>query len=235
MNNRQTLELTWIGKENRPRLEPRILLEDPERSYHAKHRVTDHDLFDNRLIFGDNLLALKALEQEFTGKIKCIYIDPPYNTGSAFEHYDDGVEHSLWLSLMRDRLGDSVASARARRIAVDHHRRQRDAHYLKVLWMRLCGRRQFCCATWSGRNGTHARIVKQLAISSRIRPRLCERARWVQRDTQQASVTEEQAEPVTRIRTMIRVDPGGRFLLPRAGLCAPNQMYEIVTPSRQGA
>jgi len=102
--NRQRLELTWIGKENRPRLEPRILLEDPEKSYHAKHRVTGRDLFDNRLIFGDNLLALKALEQEFTGKIKCIYIDPPYNTGSAFEHYDDSVEHSLWLSLMRDRL-----------------------------------------------------------------------------------------------------------------------------------
>jgi adenine-specific DNA-methyltransferase len=103
-NGRSKLELTWIGKENRPRLEPRILLENPERSYHAKHRVTDHDLFDNRLIFGDNLLALKALEQEFTGKIKCIYIDPPYNTGSAFKQYDDGLEHSLWLSLMRDRL-----------------------------------------------------------------------------------------------------------------------------------
>lgn len=67
-------------------------------------RVTANDLFDNRLIFGDNLLALKALEAEFTGKVKCIYIDPPYNTGSAFEHYDDGIEHSLWLSLMRDRL-----------------------------------------------------------------------------------------------------------------------------------
>lgn len=63
-----------------------------------------HDLFDNRLIFGDNLLALKALEQEFTGKIKCIYIDPPFNTGSAFEHYDDGLEHSTWLAMMRDRL-----------------------------------------------------------------------------------------------------------------------------------
>jgi adenine-specific DNA-methyltransferase len=98
------LELTWIGKENRPKLEPRILLEDPEKSYHAPHRVTDHDLFDNRLIFGDNLLALKALEQEFTGKIKCIYIDPPFNTGSAFEHYDDGLEHSIWLAVMRDRL-----------------------------------------------------------------------------------------------------------------------------------
>src|SRR3972149_6359824 len=99
-----TLELTWIGKENRPRLEPRILIEDSAKSCHAPFRVGDKDLFDNRLIFGDNLLALKALEQEFAGKIKCIYIDPPYNTGSAFTHYDDGVEHSLWLSLMRDRL-----------------------------------------------------------------------------------------------------------------------------------
>jgi adenine-specific DNA-methyltransferase len=95
MANKQKLELTWIGKENRPRLEPRILLEDPSKSYHAKHRVTKNDIYGNRLIFGDNLLALKALEQEFAGKVKCIYIDPPYNTGSAFEHYDDGVEHSL--------------------------------------------------------------------------------------------------------------------------------------------
>ena len=104
MSNKQKLELTWIGKEKRPKLEPRILLEDPERSYHAKHRVSDDDIFDNRLIFGDNLLALKALEQEFSGKVKCVFIDPPYNTGSAFTHYDDGLEHSIWLGLMRDRL-----------------------------------------------------------------------------------------------------------------------------------
>jgi len=101
---KQKLELTWIGKENRPRLEPRILLEDPARSYHAGHRVSDNDIFDNRLIFGDNLLALKALEAEFAGEVKCIYIDPPFNTGAMFEHYDDGIEHSLWLQQMRDRL-----------------------------------------------------------------------------------------------------------------------------------
>lgn len=104
MNHKQKLELTWIGKEHRPKLEPRILLEDPEKSYHAAHRVTEHDCFDNRLIFGDNLLALKALEAEFAGKVKCVFIDPPYNTGSAFTHYDDGLEHSIWLSMMRDRL-----------------------------------------------------------------------------------------------------------------------------------
>src|SRR5882762_4820012 len=104
MSKTTKLELTWIGKENRPRLEPRILLEDIAKSYHAKFRVSEEDLFDNRLVFGDNLLALKALEQEFTGKVKCICIDPPYNTGAAFEHYDDGIEHSLWLSLIQDRL-----------------------------------------------------------------------------------------------------------------------------------
>ncbi len=104
MSKLNRLELTWIGKENRPKLEPRILVEDPAKSHHAPFRTGKADVFDNRLIFGDNLLALKALEQEFAGKIKCIYIDPPYNTGSAFTHYDDGIEHSLWLSLMRDRL-----------------------------------------------------------------------------------------------------------------------------------
>jgi adenine-specific DNA-methyltransferase len=105
MSNKKTrLELTWIGKENRPRLEPRILLEDSSKSYHAKARQGKDDRFDNRLIFGDNLLALKALEAEFAGKIKCIYIDPPFNTGEMFAHYDDGIEHSIWLTQMRDRL-----------------------------------------------------------------------------------------------------------------------------------
>ncbi|MEY3403114.1 MAG: hypothetical protein RLZZ86_2730, partial [Cyanobacteriota bacterium] len=69
MTKKQRLELTWIGKEIRPKLEPRILLEDAEKYYHAAHRVSENDIFDNRLIFGDNLLALKALEQEFTGKV----------------------------------------------------------------------------------------------------------------------------------------------------------------------
>lgn len=102
--NKQKLELNWIGKEIRARLEPRVLLEDASKSFHARHRVTDNDLFDGRLIFGDNLLALKALEQEFSGRIKCIYVDPPFNTQQAFDNYDDSVEHSIWLSLMRERI-----------------------------------------------------------------------------------------------------------------------------------
>ena len=114
MTKKQKLELTWIGKENRPKLEPRILLEDPERSYHAKQRVSENDIFDNRLIFGDNLLALKALEQEFAGKVKCVYIDPPFNTGEMFVHYDDGVEHSgraVRMTLFADRITKSSMDA----------------------------------------------------------------------------------------------------------------------------
>ena len=93
----QRLELTWIGKGQEPEVEPRILLHDPSKDY------GDPDS-ENMLIHGDNLLALKALEQQYAGQVKCIYIDPPYNTGAAFEYYDDNLEHSIWLRLMRARL-----------------------------------------------------------------------------------------------------------------------------------
>lgn len=139
---KQKLELTWIGKDARPKLEPRILLGDPEKSHHAKHRVTSVDFFDNQLIFGDNLLALKALEQEYAGKVKCVFIDPPYNTGSAFTHYDDGVEHSIWLSLMRDRLEiirHLMADDGSLWITIDDN----EAHYLKVLCDEVFGRKNF--------------------------------------------------------------------------------------------
>ncbi|MFM6189086.1 site-specific DNA-methyltransferase [Planktothrix sp.] len=142
MSKKQRLELTWIGKEIRPNLESRILLEDPDKSYHATHRMSENDIFDNRLIFGDNLLALKALESEFAGKIKCVFIDPPYNTGSAFEHYDDGVEHSIWLSLMRDRLEiirRLLSADGSLWITIDDH----EAHYLKVMCDEILGRVNF--------------------------------------------------------------------------------------------
>ena len=144
---KQKLELTWIGKHKRPKLEARILLEDPEKSYHAKVR-SESAAFDNRLIFGDNLLALKALEQEFTGKVKCVFIDPPYNTGSAFTHYDDGLEHSIWLGLMRDRLEiikRLLADDGSLWITIDDN----EAHYLKVLCDEVFGRANFVAnAIW---------------------------------------------------------------------------------------
>lgn len=94
----QKLELTWVGKNDpREHIEPRILIEDPSRSYGDKNA-------ENMIIHGDNLLGLRAIEDKYTNSIKCIYIDPPYNTGEAFENYDDNLEHSIWLDLMRSRL-----------------------------------------------------------------------------------------------------------------------------------
>ncbi len=90
------LELTWVDKGIEIQLEPRILIEDPSRSYGDPYN-------ENIFIHGDNLLALRALEQQYSNRIKCIYIDPPYNTGQAFIEYDDGIAHSLWLSLMSER------------------------------------------------------------------------------------------------------------------------------------
>lgn len=136
------LELTWIGKDKRPKLEPRILLEDAAKSYHAARRVSDADIFDNMLIHGDNLLALKALEADFTGKVKCVFIDPPYNTGSAFTHYEDGLEHSIWLGLMRDRLEiirRLLSDDGSLWITIDDN----EAHYLKVMCDEVFGRTNF--------------------------------------------------------------------------------------------
>lgn len=159
MSSNTKLELTWIGKEDRPRLEPRILLEDPELSYHAPHRVGENDIFDNRLIFGDNLLALKALEQEFAGKIKCIFIDPPYNTGSAFSHYEDGVEHSLWLTLLRDRLEALhrlLAKDGSLWITIDDN----ESHYLKVVCDEVFGRGNFVAnVVWEKKASPQANAI----------------------------------------------------------------------------
>ena len=137
------LELTWIGKDIRPRLEPRILIEEPEFSHHAEAR-REGDIFDNLLIHGDNLLALKALETDpnVRGRVKCVFIDPPYNTGSAFEHYDDGLEHSLWLGMMRDRLEllrNILSEDGSIWITVDDN----ESHYLKVMCDEVFGRRNF--------------------------------------------------------------------------------------------
>jgi len=142
MTKKQKLELTWVGKDNRPRLEPRILIENPQKTYHATARVSENDIFDNVLIHGDNLLALKALEADYAGKVKCVFIDPPYNTGSAFTHYDDGLEHSIWLGLMRDRLEilrRLMSDDGTLWITIDDN----EAHYLKVLCDEVFGRSNF--------------------------------------------------------------------------------------------
>ena len=145
-NKLQKLELTWVGKydEQQP-LEPRILIENPEYSYgevETSVLPNGKQWRGNMLIHGDNLLALKALEQDYAGQVKCIYIDPPYNTGNAFEHYDDGVEHSIWLSLMRERLvllRNLLSDDGSIWISIDAD----ESHYLKVLCDEIFGRGNF--------------------------------------------------------------------------------------------
>ena len=147
------LELTWIGKEEEIKIEPRILVENPDLSNEGKGKgARQTTLFDqtvncdNMLIHGDNLLALKSLEQEYAGKIRCIYIDPPYNTGSAFKHYDDSVEHSLWLNLMKQRLVilRNLLDNDKGSIWISIDDDERD--YLKILCDEVFGRSNFVCS-----------------------------------------------------------------------------------------
>ncbi|MBI4696525.1 MAG: site-specific DNA-methyltransferase [Gammaproteobacteria bacterium] len=239
MNKKQKLELTRINKEVRPRPELRILLEDPARSYHAKGRVTTTDSFDNRLIFGDNLLALKALEAEFSGNVKCVFIDPPYNTGSAFTHYDDGIEHSIWLSLIRDRLEiirQLLSDDGSLWITIDDN----EAHYLKVLCDEIFGRRNFVATcVWEKDKGgrgdadislSHDNILvyaREKSIWSKTRnlmprtetqlgrfknPDSDPRGPWRQGDDGTAkSGTEKQRFPVTLPSGRVVTPPPGRY------------------------
>lgn len=129
------LELTWVGKYDEKVVEPRILLEDTSKSYGDQSS-------ENMLIHGDNLIALQALQQDFAGRIKCIYIDPPYNTGNAFELYDDGIEHSLWLNMLYKRLRilhELLSENGTLWVSID----SAEGHYLKVVCDEIFGRNNF--------------------------------------------------------------------------------------------
>lgn len=135
MEKRGKLELTWVGKYEEEKLEPRILIEDKSKSYGNSDT-------ENMLIHGDNLLALKALEQDYSGKIKCIYIDPPYNTGNAFEQYDDGLEHSIWLSMIKRRieiLYNLLSDDGSIWVSIDDD----EQAYLKIICDEIFGRQNF--------------------------------------------------------------------------------------------
>lgn len=145
------LELTWVGKENEIKVEPRILIENPALS-NMSHKtagqaslfdIENPDNFENMLIHGDNLLALKALESKFAGQVKCIYIDPPYNTGSAFEHYDDGIEHSIWLNLMYNRLLLLKNLLHKTEGTIWITLDDNEAHYTKIICDGIWGRNNF--------------------------------------------------------------------------------------------
>jgi adenine-specific DNA-methyltransferase len=138
----KTPRLTWTAKDDRPTLERFQLVESPALSYRARKNITGHAIFDNKIIYGDNLSALYALAPEFSGRIKCVFIDPPYNTGQVFNHYADRLESSEWLSFMRDRLEiikELLSDDGALWITIDDN----EAHYLKVVCDEIFGRPNF--------------------------------------------------------------------------------------------
>ncbi|MFP1907968.1 site-specific DNA-methyltransferase [Lonsdalea quercina] len=223
MSTKQKLELNWIGKHKRPRLEPRILLEDKELSY------GDADS-ENLLIQGDNLLALKALEQRYAGKVKCIYIDPPYNTGSAFEHYDDGLEHSIWLSLMRSRLELLWSLLDIKEgtlwVSID----DREMPYLRLLLDEICGRDKFIASNiWQKRYSRENRAaigdVHEYILVYAKKPAEFKIKR------NKLALNEKQA----KIYTNPNNDPKGRWrtipITAQAGHATASQFYEIVGPT----
>ncbi len=216
------LELTWVGKDESIRIEPRLLIERPEQSNTAADPDTE-----NMLIHGDNLLALKALESKYAGQVKCIYIDPPYNTGSAFEHYDDNLEHSQWLNLMRPRLEILWKLLREEGslwISIDDD----EQAYMKVLCDELFGRSSFIASViWQKRTSPDMRAIisdghdyilvyaKNRDIFKEVRNKL--------------PLTDEQA---TNYKNPDN-DPRGPWASSdfTAQGWRPNQMYTIVTPS----
>lgn len=236
--SKQKLELTWIGKEKRPKLEPRILLEDPSKSYHAKQRVTENDIFDNRLIFGDNLLALKALEQEFSGKVKCVFIDPPYNTGSAFTHYDDGLEHSIWLGLMRDRLEiirHLLSDDGSLWITIDDN----ESHYLKILCDEVFGRGNFISnVVWQKKfspqansvwlSDSHDHVLVYARNKELWRPNLLPRT--TESDSRYANLDNDPRGPWTSGDFTISLT-GGQRGAQYAKTGISENIFEITTPS----
>lgn len=218
------LELTWYGKDEPIRVEPCLLIENAELSNTAADPDTQ-----NMLIHGDNLLALKALESKFAGQVKCIYIDPPYNTGSAFEHYDDNLEHSIWLNLMRPRLeilwnllDDTVGSLW---ISIDDS----EQAYMRVLCDELFGRHNFV-----------AQIVWQKRYSRENRESIGDVHEYIlvyAKDTVSfkevrnlVPMTEEQAKVYKNPNN----DPRGRWrpvpMTAQAGHATPDQFYEIKAP-----
>lgn len=151
------LELTWVGKDKKISVEPRILIENKKLS-----NIENDENTENMLIHGDNLLALKALEQKYAGKIKCIYIDPPYNTGAAFEHYDDNLEHSIWLGLMRERLvilRNLLSEDGSIWISISDD----EGHYLKVLCDEIFGRNNFISTILWKRSESQNNNAKQIS------------------------------------------------------------------------
>lgn len=218
----QKLELTWVGKDEPISVEPRILIEDV-----AKSNRTQDSNTENLLIHGDNLLALKALEAKYAGQVKCIYIDPPYNTGSAFEHYDDNLEHSKWLNLMRPRLEilwRLLSDDGSIWISIDDD----EEAYLKVLCDEIFGRKALVSSmVWQKRTSPDMR-----AVISDAHDFILLYAKNKERFKQ---VRNRLPLGPEQMKSYKNPDDDPRGLWTSTDFTAqgwrPNQMYEIITPS----
>lgn len=215
--------LDWINK-NQAKDSSR------EVAYHLlKQEAVYGDGHDNLLIEGDNLLALKALIPFYAGQVKCIFIDPPYNTQSAFEHYDDKLEHSQWLSTMYPRLvllRELLAENGSIWVTIDDN----EAHYLKVLMDEVFGRRNFV-----------ASCVWQKRYSRENREAIGDVHDYILVYSKNPSIFKAQRNLVPMTEAQAKVyrnpnnDPRGRWrpipMTAQAGHATPEQFYEIVTPS----
>lgn len=224
MSGKQKLELMWIGKEVRPRLETRVLCEDKSVSHFA-NSTNEQATKDNLLIHGDNLLAIKSIESDYSGKVKCIYIDPPYNTGNAFDQYDDGVEHSLWLSLMRERLvvlKRLLSSDGSIWINIDWQ----EGHYLKVLCDEIFGRKNFIAEViWQKRTSRENRAAIGSSHDNILVYALMPAVEWKKH--------RNLLPPSDSSGSNVDNDPRGPWdSIPfTAQGYRPNQMYPITTPT----
>jgi adenine-specific DNA-methyltransferase len=218
--------LNWLTRDEdihrAARAPYRLLEEVPELSY------GDRDT-GNMLIQGDNLDALKALLPYYAGKVKCIYIDPPYNTRSAFEHYDDNLEHSQWLGMIYPRLEllrSLLSEDGSIWISIDDN----EAHYLKVIMDDVFGRSSFVASNvWQKRYSRENREaigdVHEYILVYAKRPDLFKKLRNL------VLLTEQQAKVYRNPNN----DPRGRWrpvpMTAQEGHATPEQFYEIVTPS----
>lgn len=188
---------------------------------------------DNLVIQGDNLLALKALIPFYAGQVKCIYIDPPYNTQSAFDHYDDKLEHSQWLSMMYPRLvllRELLAEDGSIWVSID----DREGHYLKVLMDEIFGRKNFIASNvWQKRYSRENResigdVHEYLVVYAKDPERFKAVRNRVPLDEAQAKIyrnpkNSKETDPAKRWRGLPMTAQGWR----------PNQMYVITAPNGQ--
>ncbi len=212
------LELTWPGKRRSlPVLEPRVLIPDESRS-------SGSGKSENKLVHADNLLALKALEADHVGSVKCVFIDPPYNTGGAFDQYDDGTLHSEWLSMMQSTLVQIerlLAANGSLWISIDDN----EAHYLKVLCDEIFGRQNFIAnVVWQKRTSPDARLGLGAAHDHIL---------VYAKDARSLKLNKLQSLEKTRGYSNPDSDPRGPWASTdfTAQGWRPNQMYTITTPS----